>query len=507
MWWNPKRLPLFRMHAARASWRRSNARPHWRSYGLPRYPWPLQLAPRFVFAVFLTRRPLHQAMWERAQSALRRRMNTALQRRTETSIQARGPRLAEGPGRRAALARKGGTVAAVAVLRVPKTPQAVRARRTTGGAMAPRALERARVGMRATQAVPLPRRARLRAFGDRLFTHSAARFVAQNTRAALDRPHARRRLISMRAAAVIRARGRSGGPTARLLGHAQHRRPAATIERRIEGAQRRPMVFTASSDRRDRLRNRRRFDSLISPARAVPPSSSKAERVVNPARSATQRLIRERVLILRRDRFVAMEAVRPRRPAAMAAVTRALDRASRRAAALANASHTARGVAARVADITRTSPGGDCRPAVAFAQRLVRRAASPRRQRFTFVRQRPRQYRSALGGGRRSGERIAELSLVLRQHAGSARAADRQRVAPRQAFVVRERRRIAPAGSSEPAAQPQSAPVVEEVRRILIPLLRETLFSQGTIGRLADGVLTEAGRRDSAEQYRKSGGR
>ncbi|TAM54766.1 MAG: hypothetical protein EPN57_04495 [Paraburkholderia sp.] len=85
---------------------------------------------------------------------------------------------------------------------------------------------------------------------------------------------------------------------------------------------------------------------------------------------------------------------------------------------------------------------------------------------------------------------------------------DQPKAAPRQAFVVRESRRAAPASSSEPSAtQSQNMPVAEAVRRILIPLLQDTLFSQSTVGRLANGVLTEADRRDSAEQYRKSGGR
>ncbi len=523
MRWNSKRLPLFRVHAAWAYWRRSNARPRWRSYGLSRYPWPLQLAPRFVFAVFPARRPLHQAMWGRTQSAGRRRMNTTLQRRAEASKLARAPRLAEGPGRGTALVRKGGRAAAVAAQRVRKPPQAFRARRTTRFARAPGALERARARMRAPQAAVAtsPRRARLRDFGDRLSSHSGARFVAQDRRAAPGRAPARSRQILMRGAADPRARGRSGDPTARLLGHAQQRRSAAAMERRTEEAQRRPMVSAPRSYRFDRLRNRRAFDSVVSLLRAVP-RRSKGERVVDSARSATRRSIRECVLMIfrrdravateavrfRRDRFVANGSVRPNRAAVIPAVKRARDRASPRVATFANASHAVRAIAARVAGTTRTSLGRERRTVVAFAQRLVRRTASSRRQRFIFARQRPQRYRSAFGGARHRGEHIAEPSpLVLRQHAGSARSADRQRAAPRQAFVVREPRRAIPASSNEPAPQPQSVPVIEEVRRILIPLLQDTLFSQGTMGRLADGVLTEAGRRDSAEQYRKSGGR
>ncbi|HEX7683705.1 MAG TPA: hypothetical protein VF446_09250 [Trinickia sp.] len=56
-------------------------------------------------------------------------------------------------------------------------------------------------------------------------------------------------------------------------------------------------------------------------------------------------------------------------------------------------------------------------------------------------------------------------------------------------------------------ARPQRAPAVEEVRRILIPLMEQALFSAGTMGRLTDGVISGVDRRDGVERYRKSGGR
>ncbi|MEJ8799752.1 hypothetical protein WKR88_26065 [Trinickia caryophylli] len=46
-----------------------------------------------------------------------------------------------------------------------------------------------------------------------------------------------------------------------------------------------------------------------------------------------------------------------------------------------------------------------------------------------------------------------------------------------------------------------------EMHRILMPLLQETIFSEQTMGRLANGVMTQIDRRESAERYRKSGGR
>jgi hypothetical protein len=50
-------------------------------------------------------------------------------------------------------------------------------------------------------------------------------------------------------------------------------------------------------------------------------------------------------------------------------------------------------------------------------------------------------------------------------------------------------------------------PTMAAARGILLPLLQEVLWSDATTGRLASGVMTELDRRDSAEQYRKSGGR
>jgi hypothetical protein len=45
------------------------------------------------------------------------------------------------------------------------------------------------------------------------------------------------------------------------------------------------------------------------------------------------------------------------------------------------------------------------------------------------------------------------------------------------------------------------------VRRTLVPLLQEMVFSDHAIGRLSSGVAAEMTRHDSAEQYRRSGGR
>ncbi|MGN6316918.1 hypothetical protein, partial [Trinickia sp.] len=53
----------------------------------------------------------------------------------------------------------------------------------------------------------------------------------------------------------------------------------------------------------------------------------------------------------------------------------------------------------------------------------------------------------------------------------------------------------------------QSEPTIAQTRRLLLPLLQETVFSERSISRLASGVMARLDRNDSAEAYRKSGGR
>jgi hypothetical protein len=53
----------------------------------------------------------------------------------------------------------------------------------------------------------------------------------------------------------------------------------------------------------------------------------------------------------------------------------------------------------------------------------------------------------------------------------------------------------------------QSEPTIAQTRRLLLPLVQETVFSERAISRLASGVMARLDRNDNAEAYRKSGGR
>ncbi|KAA0089428.1 hypothetical protein CIW54_08205 [Paraburkholderia sp. T12-10] len=102
------------------------------------------------------------------------------------------------------------------------------------------------------------------------------------------------------------------------------------------------------------------------------------------------------------------------------------------------------------------------------------------------------------------------MPLIVRQRTVLNGLREQAVTAPRQAYVRREPRRISaplPPASEQPLMGSQRVPPVEEVRRILIPLLKETLFSEGTMGRLTEGVATGVERRHSVEHYRKTGGR
>jgi hypothetical protein len=98
--------------------------------------------------------------------------------------------------------------------------------------------------------------------------------------------------------------------------------------------------------------------------------------------------------------------------------------------------------------------------------------------------------------------------MIVRQRIESASSREQAEKGARQAHTVDDSRTGA-ASHQDDRSENRSArpPAIEEVRRILIPLLQETLFSERTMGRLANGVVSDIDRRDSVERYRKTGGR
>lgn len=487
-------------------WRRARARLLLRSPSLSSYPWPMQFKPRFVFAVLLTRAQRPQPMQERAKSAGRRRGHKALQRQAQPTGNVTR-RLADGARPRAAFARESMSAPALASIRVFKTTQIVAARAAAGSTTARRAAWRP--SARATRPVQAGVARRARHEGSRLRPRRQAstRFVAQRALAVLNPAPAARWPVGAREAPVRRVavweRTRPAPATGtarkgRLPVWSAHPDLVSVIERHVHVEHRRAMTAAGQRVGADSLRSLRPFAPSASASREAPRFRGR-ERAGVAARSSSADPLRERVRTV--------ETVRACWPGPAAVVKRA-QRAVRSGALSPTAAPRRVRVSvtrpARTVHGSRRADGN----AATFARNRIRHTGSARRQRFVFARQRPQQR----GGDRerlRTRERFAErLPLVLRQRAMTAGLREPQQVSPRQAVVMRESRRNVPQSPSEPSAvQSKPAPVVEEVRRILIPLLQETLFSQGTMGRLANGVVTEVDRRDSAEQYRKSGGR
>jgi hypothetical protein len=504
---NWKRISLFRSRAGRGFWRRAHARLLLRTHSLSSYPWPMQFKPRLVFAVLLTRGQRSRAMQERAKAAVRRRGHEAPQRQSPVTRKADMPRLAQGSQPKAAPAQKSTSASTRATVRAVKAPQVLAARPAPGATTAVRATPRARASARATRpmlAAPALR-ARRDSFRRPPRRRTSTRFVAQRVFAAVDSTpvvrHAVMREAPVRHTAVT---AQTMQPAARFRARqvsvaSAHRNFVSVIERHVHLHHRRPARDAARGGGIDGVRSRR-------PRTPSPSSSRKAflvrrsERASVSARPPSSGVLRERV--------VTVGSVRSCRPAPTAVVTsapRSVRSVAQPSTAVARSVRTGVTSPMGIGQRSRRTHG---RAAAALAHSRIRHGASARHQRFVFARERLPQRRSGLGRLPRREYPADGPSLVLRQRAGTAGLREQQRAAPRQAFVVRESRRAIPPGPSEPSTTgPQPAPVVEEVRRILIPLLQETLFSQGTMGRLASGVVTEVDRRDSAEQYRKSGGR
>ncbi len=503
---NPKRLSLFRARAAYGFWRRSRARLLLRSHRLSSYPWPMQFRPRFVFAVVLTRGQRPQAMQERARSAGRRRGHKALQREAKTSRKANRPRLADGLRPRAGFAQKSMSAPPLVSIRVFKPTQVFTARAAAGSTTAAHAAWRppARAARSVQAAVAL--RARHDGFRHRSQRQASTRFVAQRMLAAGNPTPAVRWPAAMREAPVWRApvteRPRQAPVACRtryLPVSSVHRNSVSVIERHVHVQHRRAVSGAERRVGTDGLRSFRPFTPSASPSRMAS-SFNRHERAGVSARSPSVGPLGERI------RTVA--SVPARRLAPTAVVTRAQRSAHSEAPPLAAVPRRLRAGVTRPAGIAQGSRRADGRATAALAHSRVRQAALATRQRFAFAPEAPQRRRGDWGRLRKRERLVEGGALVLRQPAVTAGLRELQQAAPRQAFVMRESRRAIAPGPSEPSeASSQRAPVVEEVRRILIPLLHETLFSEGTMGRLANGVVTEVDRRDSAEQYRKSGGR
>jgi hypothetical protein len=97
---------------------------------------------------------------------------------------------------------------------------------------------------------------------------------------------------------------------------------------------------------------------------------------------------------------------------------------------------------------------------------------------------------------------------VLRQRALASDPNESRAFAARQVHVVRDSPRAPISNDTrQPEASANEEAHLTAARRVLLPLLQEMLWSERTTGQLTNGVMGEIGRRNSAEQYRKTGGR
>ncbi|PMS11358.1 hypothetical protein C0Z17_14525 [Trinickia caryophylli] len=164
--------------------------------------------------------------------------------------------------------------------------------------------------------------------------------------------------------------------------------------------------------------------------------------------------------------------------------------------------HRAPGVARAAAVRSRVTASG---------RSIVLRQVSERGHAPATERLRPRLDRPrivALAALAAYGVAAEPVQRILRRRAAHEERAGQANAAARPMRAIHEPRPASIADRDEPIRETiRMAADAAEMHRILMPLLQETIFSEQTMGRLANGVMTQIDRRESAERYRKSGGR
>lgn len=278
-----------------------------------------------------------------------------------------------------------------------------------------------------------------------------------------------RRVFAMAGVSSLRDRARAS----RAFVTSRHARSSAIVQQRIESASRRQRT----------LMKRRRWPRYSHRASASPVKwGSQAERAWRNLKSprADHRRLRTHVS-------------RERNPSAMR-IRMTHARAAHRSSAYPMPRQTQRAqLAARSAARVSTRPvvGAD---ALGQAPMEARGHAAARTEgSVVFSHAPPATKRARMTVRRRAA--LDDSRAARTAHANPVDAAARSQ--SESAWHVRGR----------PDQRGGNEPTMAAARGILIPLLQEVLWSDATTGRLASGVMTELDRRDSAEQYRKSGGR
>lgn len=509
-----------RVPAVLRFWRGAAARARPAILGLQRYPWPRQFSPRFVFAIMPSRWRLYQTAPARAASLRSRAAHTAAAKRAD---QAKVSTIA--PTRGNATVRSSRTITSPSLGRVLGPPVSVTA--TVGVTPVRRAVAplRSFVRSRAMPAAPQVRGA-IRAMAGRE-ARATVRYVVRTS--------------------ATPALPQTGGPV-RTRGQEERATP-----RSIVGSRTRVTTSTAPTTERPAHAPRRFVDRLsrIPPARtrALGASALASSRQSSPRRrieapntlSPAQRPRRTFVVHVsaaetKSSRFSQTAAhraaepsrIRPHRSALAAPATNPRadsgqhDRLSNRAWP-----HTSAGTPSNPANVRTLAASARRKHAV--AEKVA--PCSHERARRKTLRRRVVLSRRPLEGTTDPRTASATPRLRLAQHRPHVITAEPSAPRPQARMSLRQgptssHSHASPSSSAHPSSSTperrrasridqeqsvrngaQSEPTVAQTRRLLLPLVQETVFSERSISRLASGVMARLDRNDSAEAYRKSGGR
>lgn len=480
---------------AQAFWQRSIAPFRWQVRTLSRYPWPMQRSPRFVFALPAMRWVTMGMTKEGRRSTVHRCLHAASARfALRRSMPFAAKSASSGAATRQPLRAR--PLAINGAPSMPATERKTPLRRRTPQPM--RFVDRRIRLYRQRSAHPSVRpAARGESTAGRTWaaTHRVAAARKPRTYSVSEKARAIRAFVAPRhrASAMHGLRSRPTPLDAvNLAAKAAHANRIRMNRPHVGAARPRPSTAGHSGYRSNRSPSvgARRDDSRQSPRRL----SDDREQARGRSDRMRYRSVLERFRTVSRERVLTFsEAVAfPRyREQAVARVRGFVHIASTKQAGV---SHPAR------------RPGGS--PVRASARHFIRRGSSPRVSQFLVAPLQASQHTRDVSLTRAIESVAKPVRLIHRHRAetGTVREASTLRVPNRSLDDTRgEGRGSYP--SEWTGTHSQRPPAVEEVRRILIPLIQQALFSTGTMGRLTDGVISGVERRDGAERYRKSGGR
>ena len=503
---NVKRPSMMRTRVALEFWRKVRARHLVRIGGLPLYPWPMQFAPRFVFAASHSRWSVRREAQQTERFAVGRRrperwhglsaMRSAGPRgmafRRAASVASSAARTAAAPRGDRRIARKGKRIEAAT------RPAA-------------RAIRRSRSGAQALAGI---RGERVRGLSD-----AHARVV-----------HADRRLAASHEAA-LRGTPRSAGKTGATGVEIGAQRMASTMYRgvvpssrmralqvvvraaRAVRALRRDDVAIAA--RRSRMSVKRSVEIVKSSFRSVVPGIVQSSELQSRKLQLPDRRTRISHAAARgasRDNTIgsnnvhrSRHTIREQAPEAMRTnhdfhAPRVADApASRTRRAL----FTPRSMTAWPSRSSHLPQRTDGR-----THRTIRRGTQGRQRLSIRPAPRPSLRGNRIVRATKSPRVPHPARQVLLLGAQPDKLHPQRTVAARQVHVSPNSPRVALSNASEQRdTSGNNESAVIAARRMLMPLVQEVLSSGGTVNRLTSAVMERIGRRDGTEQYRKTGGR